>query len=152
MTIAQDSVDDELLSKPRRWNIRFIRQFMLVFGLLSSVFDFVTFGVLIWLLKADEATFRTCWFVESVISASLIVLVVRTRRVLWKSRPSRLLTGATIAVVGMALLLPLSPLGPLLALVVPPTSFLFALMGIVACYVITAEVAKKIFYRWMVFY
>ena len=80
MTIATDSVDEELLAQPRRWDIRSIRNFMLVFGTLSSVFDYLTFGALLLVLRADKEAFRTGWFLESVISASLIVLVVRSRQ------------------------------------------------------------------------
>ena len=87
MTIATDSVDPELVDQPRRWDIHFIRKFMIVFGLLSSVFDYLTFGVLHWLLQATPEQFRTGWFQESVISAALIVLVIRSRRPFYRSRP-----------------------------------------------------------------
>ncbi len=80
MTIATDSVDDEMMAEPRRWDIRSIRNFMLVFGTLSSVFDYLTFGALLLVLRADKESFRTGWFLESVISASLVVLVIRSRR------------------------------------------------------------------------
>lgn len=149
MTIARDRVDDELLLRPRRWNIGFIRRFMLVFGLLSSVFDYMTFGVLIWLLGAGETEFRTGWFAESVISASLVVLVVRTRRFIWNSMPSPLLLSATIAVIGITLYLPFSPLAPVLSLEPLPMNFMLALAGIVACYILSAELMKKVFYRWL---
>ena len=79
MNIASDNVDSEMLIQPRRWNIKFIRQFMLVFGMLSSVFDFLTFGALLWILHASQTQFRTGWFIESVVSASLIVLVFFAR-------------------------------------------------------------------------
>jgi Mg2+-importing ATPase len=149
MTIARDRVDGELLLKPRRWNIGFIRRFMLVFGLLSSVFDYLTFGVLIWLLGAGETEFRTGWFAESVISASLVVLVVRTRRSIWNSMPSPLLLGATIAVIGITLYLPFSPFAPVLSLEPLPMNFLIALTGIVVCYILSAELMKGVFYRWL---
>ncbi|MEX0586913.1 MAG: magnesium-translocating P-type ATPase, partial [Pirellulales bacterium] len=95
MTIATDRVDPEAVSQPRRWDIRFIRRFMIVFGLISSVFDFLTFAALLLILRADEALFRTGWFTESIISACLIVLVVRSRRPFFRSRPSRMLLLAT---------------------------------------------------------
>ena len=88
MTIASDNVDPEMVAVPRRWDIRFIRRFMLVFGLLSSVFDYATFGVLLLVLHASPAEFRTGWFIESVASASLVVLVIRTRRPLFRSAPA----------------------------------------------------------------
>lgn len=80
MTIARDRVDLELISSPRRWSIGFIRNFMLTFGLLSSLFDFITFGALLFLLQASVDQFRTGWFMESVISACCVVLIIRTRR------------------------------------------------------------------------
>jgi len=86
MTIATDSVDRELVEKPRRWNIQFIRNFMLTFGILSSVFDYLTFGVLLLILHASTDQFRTGWFIESVISASITVLVIRTRRPFFRSK------------------------------------------------------------------
>jgi Mg2+-importing ATPase len=91
MTIAGDSVDPELVSKPTRWSIGFIRKFMVVFGLVSSIFDYVTFGVLLFLLHANVGQFRTGWFIESVVSASMVVLIIRTRRPFFKSRPGRYL-------------------------------------------------------------
>ena len=151
MTIAGDRVDEELIDRPRRWNISFIRKFMLTFGLVSSIFDYLTFGVLLWFLDAGVEEFRTGWFVESVISASVIVLVVRSRRPFMRSKPSRGLLVATLAVVGLTLLLPYTVLRVPLGFVPLPPSFLAALLCIVAVYVMTAEVAKKIFYRRVVF-
>ncbi len=145
-TIATDNVDEEWIDKPRRWDISFIRNFMFVFGLVSSIFDYVTFGVLLWFLQATEEQFRTGWFVESVISASLIVLVIRTRRPFFQSRPGKQLLIATLAIVIVTLLLPVSPLAGLLEFTVLPVVFLPVLVGIVALYVATAEVAKRLFY------
>ena len=101
MTIATDRVDPEMVERPRRWDIGFIRRFMIVFGAVSSIFDFVTFGVLLLVLHANEAELRTGWFVESVVSSALIVLVVRTRRPFYRSRPGRPLPIATLVVVGV---------------------------------------------------
>jgi Mg2+-importing ATPase len=151
MTIAGDRVDEELIDRPRRWNIAFIRKFMLTFGLVSSIFDYITFGALLLFFQAGVEEFRTGWFVESVISASVIVLVVRTRRPFTRSRPSRGLLGATLAVVGLTLLLPYTPLrGPLGFVPLPPL-FLAALLCIVVGYVVAAEVAKKVFYRHVLY-
>jgi P-type Mg2+ transporter len=147
MTIAGDSVDAELTERPRRWDVRFIRNFMLVFGALSSVFDFLTFGVLLLILRADETLFRSGWFVESVVSATLVVLVVRTRRSFFRSRPSRLLGLASLAAVGATLWLPYSPLAELLGLRAVPGFTLAAILLIVAGYVASAEGVKFWFYR-----
>ena len=146
MTIAGDSVDPELVQAPRRWDIRFIRKFMLVFGILSSVFDCLTFGVLIW-LGATMEQFRTGWFIESVVSASLIVLVVRSRRPFFQSRPSKLLAVATGAVVLAAFLMPHFRLAPLLGFTPMPAKFYAIVAAIVLLYVIAAEIAKRVFYR-----
>jgi len=147
MTIATDSVDKELLDKPRRWNIGFIRNFMLTFGILSSAFDYLTFAVLLLVLHADTDVFRTGWFIESVVSASLVVLVIRSRGPFFKSRPSRYLLITTLAVAGLTLLIPFTPLGGLFGLTRPPISFLLFMVIIVALYIISAEVAKKVFYK-----
>src|SRR5512139_2200544 len=109
MTVATDNVDHELVQKPQRWNIKFIRNFMLTFGILSSIFDYATFGVL-QLLGSTAQQFRTGWFLESVVSASLIVLVVRTRKPFFMSRPSRPLAAATCLVAGGTIVLPYTPL------------------------------------------
>ncbi|HTZ41357.1 MAG TPA: magnesium-translocating P-type ATPase [Syntrophales bacterium] len=150
MTISTDSVDAELSGRPQRWDIRFIRNFMIVFGILSSVFDYLTFGVLLFILHATPELFRTGWFMESVISASLIVLVIRTRKPFFRSLPGRLLCTATLLVGAATLLLPFTPLGALFEFRPIPIEFI-ALMGvIIAFYVLAAEAAKRLFYARMV--
>jgi Mg2+-importing ATPase len=146
MTIATDRVDHELIDQPRRWDIAFIRRFMLTFGLVSSVFDYVTFGALLWILDASPEQFRTGWFVESVISASAIVLVIRTRRPFFASRPGRHLVLATLASGAVTLLIPFLPIAAPLGLTPMPLLFLFILAAILAGYVMTAEVVKRRFY------
>jgi Mg2+-importing ATPase len=146
MTIAGDNVDPELVQGPRRWDIKFIRKFMLVFGFLSSVFDCLTFAVLIW-FGATMEQFRTGWFIESVVSASLIVLVVRSRRPFFKSRPSKLLMIGTSAVVVAAFVMPRLRLAPLLGFTPMPAKFYAIVATIVLLYVFTAEMAKRVFYR-----
>ena len=147
MTIATDNVDSELVERPRRWDIKFIRNFMLTFGTVSSVFDYLTFGVLLFILHANTGQFRTGWFVESVISASVIVLVVRTRRPFFRSQPGRKLLIATLLVVGATLLFPFTPLGRAMGFSPLPLSILLLLGGIVMLYMIGAEIAKAAFYR-----
>jgi Mg2+-importing ATPase len=147
MTIATDSVDPEFVERPRRWDLRFIRCFMLFFGLLSSVFDFVTFGALLLVFHASVAQFRTGWFVESVISASAIVLVVRTRRPFFRSRPGRPLLAATLATTVVTLALPYSPLARLFHFEPLPAPFFLLIAAIVLLYVTGAEVLKRAFYR-----
>ncbi len=147
MTIATDQVDVEMVNRPRRWDIAFIRKFMFTFGLVSSVFDYLTFGVLLLLLHATPEQFRTGWFMESVVSAAIIVLVIRSRRPFYKSRPGNQLLVATLAVVMAALILPFTPLGRIFGFVTLPTSFLLILGLIMILYIFTSEVVKKAFYR-----
>ena len=147
MTIAGDSVDREMAEKPRRWDIRFIRNFMATFGLISSIFDYMTFGVLLFIFHATTDQFRTGWFIESVISATLIILVIRTRGPFLRSRPGKYLALAVFLVICATLFLPYSRLAHLFGFHPLPPSFLIALGVIVVLYVITAEVAKKIFYK-----
>src|SRR6185437_3939041 len=95
-TISTDNVDADWIEKPHRWNLGFIKKFMVVFGIISSVFDYLTFFVLLKILHAGMAEFRTGWFLESVISACCIVLIVRTIHSVFKSRPGRILLAANI--------------------------------------------------------
>jgi Mg2+-importing ATPase len=147
MAIATDSVDGELVREPRRWDIRFIRKFMVTFGLLSSFFDYLTFGALLWLLNARVEQFRTGWFMESVLSASLIVLVIRTRRSFFVSKPGKPLWIATLLVASGTVILPYLQVAPLFGFIRMPLEFLFVLAGILFLYIAAAETAKKIFYR-----
>lgn len=147
MTIASDNVDAEMVIQPRRWDIKFIRRFMLTFGLISSLFDYLTFAVLIFLVKANDVQFQTGWFVESVVSASLIVLVIRTRKPFLKSRPVSLLTLAVLIVAAIAVALPFSPLAALLGFQALPVWVLGIIACVVVLYIITVEWAKKLFYR-----
>jgi len=147
INIASDNVDSEMVMQPRRWNIRFIQQFMLTFGILSSFFDYLTFGALLILLHASETQFRTGWFMESVISASLIVLVIRSRRSLLKSRPGKYLFLATLLIVALTFILPFTPLAPLLGFSPLPGLFVLFIIAIVIIYIFTAELTKRIFYR-----
>jgi Mg2+-importing ATPase len=147
MTIAMDSVDRELVERPRRWNIQFIRNFMMTFGILSSVFDYLTFGALLFILHATKDQFRTGWFLESVISASVIVLVVRTRRSFFRSKPGRYLLMATLLIVVVTILFPSTPLGGLLGFQPLPMIILLVIGMIVVLYIIAAEMTKRSFYK-----
>jgi P-type Mg2+ transporter len=147
MTIASDNVDDVFVRQPHRWDIRFIRRFMLVFGPLSSVFDYLTFGLLFWLLRAGEVEFHTGWFVESVVSAALVVMVLRTRLPLGRSRPGRALLSVTAGMLLVTVLLPYTPLaGPLGFQPLPPL-YLLAIATIVIAYLAATELVKHWFYR-----
>ena len=147
MTIATDRVDDEMVDHPRRWDIKAIRKFMITFGLVSSVFDYLTFGLLLLVLRASEAQFRTGWFLESVISASMIVLVIRSRKPFFRSRPGKYLLIATLSIAVITLIFPFTPLGTLFGFT--PLSFITCLLIllIVVVYIVAAEITKNIFYR-----
>ncbi len=149
MTIAGDNVDDVLVERPHRWNIRFIRSFMMVFGPLSSLFDFATFALLLWFLKAGENSFHTGWFIESVLSAGIVVFAVRTRLPFLRSKPSRAMLGMTLLVGAITLALPYSPLAEVLGFTPLPLFSLLAMLGIVMLYFMSAEFAKLLFYRRM---
>jgi Mg2+-importing ATPase len=147
MTIATDRVDPEMVEQPRRWNLAFIRKFMVTFGVLSSVFDYLTFAVLLLILRATPDQFRTGWFLESVISASLVVLIIRTRRSLFKSKPGKALTWATLLIIAATLILPYTPLAILFNFHLLPSSFFLWIGGILFLYVFSAERVKNHFYR-----
>jgi P-type Mg2+ transporter len=147
MTIATDSVDNEMVNYPRRWNIKVIRQFMITFGIVSSAFDFLTFGALLLLLQATQVQFRTGWFLESVVSASLIVLVIRSRKPFYKSRPGKYLLRTTLSIVVVTLILPFTPVAEIFGFSPLPSSFLLLIGLIVLSYIVTAEMAKRVFYK-----
>jgi len=147
MAIATDRVDNASIAKPHRWDIRFIKRFMLIFGLLSSVFDYLTFAVLLFVLKANEKVFQTGWFLESVISATLIVLVVRTRLPFLKSLPGKYLSIATILIVVTVLALPFTPVAGLFGFSRLPLRFYGWMFLIIVAYIGSAEILKQWFYR-----
>lgn len=147
LTIATDAVDKEWIARPRRWDVGFIRRFMLVFGPLSSVFDYATFGVLLWIAGADQALFHTGWFVESVLSAGLVVFALRTRRSFLRSRPGRALLGMSLAVGLVTVLLPYSPFVSWLGFRSLPPELLGLIVLIVLVYFLSAELLKRWFYR-----
>ncbi|MCX6233961.1 MAG: magnesium-translocating P-type ATPase [Bacteroidetes bacterium] len=147
MTIATDSVDKEMIDYPRRWDIKAIRKFMITFGIVSSVFDYLTFGLLQLVLHATQVQFRTGWFLESVVSASLIVLVIRSRKSSFRSRPGKYLLIATLSIVAITLILPFTPLAGIFGFTPLPIPFLLLIGLIILFYIITAEMVKKVFYK-----
>ncbi|MEO8482472.1 MAG: magnesium-translocating P-type ATPase [Acidobacteriota bacterium] len=145
--IADDAVDSELVSQPPRWDMRFIARFMVVFGLLSSVFDAVTFVVLLRVFGAGVELFRTGWFVESLLTELCVALVVRTRRSVFSSRPGGLLLWSSVVMMVIAPVIPYLPYAERLGFVHLPAGLLAALALIVALYVVATELAKRLFYR-----
>lgn len=150
--LASDTVDETTIAKPKKWNIHAVERFMMVFGPISSFFDCMTFIVLLRILRATPALFQTGWFLESIITQTLIIFSIRTVIVpFFRSHPSRMFALGLCGVVLLAILIPLSPLAPLFSFVVPPVTFYFALVTIVIIYFILVESAKLWFYaRWEV--
>ena len=147
MTIAADTVDEEMIVQPRRWDIGFIRKFMVTFGLISSTFDYITFGVLLLLFHSATEQFRTGWFVESVISASIVVLIIRSRKPIFKSAPGKYLAIATFFTALAAIIIPYTPVSQLLGFTALPVHVLLGIAVIIVFYIIAAEAAKSIFYK-----
>jgi Mg2+-importing ATPase len=141
--LADDAVDPELIERPRRWDMRFIGRFMVQFGLLSSVFDLVTFGLLLGVFRAPPELFRTGWFVESLLTELVIALVVRTRRPFYRSRPGAVLLGSTLALIPLTLALPYWPPARVLGFVPLPGALVAMLAGITALYVAATELLKR---------
>lgn len=146
--IPTDNVDESYIKTPKKWDIEFIKKFILVFGPISSVFDIITFAILLFFFKADAALFQTAWFIESICTQTLIIFVIRTRIVpFYKSRPSRLLFASTLSIVAIACLLPFTVIGSIFGFVQPPVSFFAVLAGLVIGYLILVELTKKWFYN-----
>ncbi|PTE06982.1 magnesium-translocating P-type ATPase [Mesorhizobium helmanticense] len=146
LAIASDNVDPEQLRRPRRWDIGFVRRFMIGFGLVSSLFDFATFAFLLFLAHATAATFQTAWFVESLLTELAIVLIVRTHKAFWKSRPSPLLAWLTLAVAVVAIVIPYIPFAARFGFVPLPLPVLVGLVAITAAYLFASEVTKRWFF------
>jgi Mg2+-importing ATPase len=148
MTIPTDNVDAEQLQRPAHWDTSFIRRFMTRFGPISSIFDFATFGIMIWVFNAHAPLFRSGWFVESLATQSLVIFAIRTRRIpFFRSRPSAPLVAATIVGVTIGVLLPYSPLAHVLGFTALPPGFLAALVVMIPIYLLLVELGKRHFYR-----
>jgi P-type Mg2+ transporter len=146
--IPTDNVDESYISTPKKWDIEFIKKFILVFGPISSLFDFITFFVLLVIFSADASLFQTAWFMESICTQTLVIFVIRTRVVpFYTSRPSRLLAFSTVLVVAIACVLPFTVIGSLFGFVQPPLSFFAVLAGLVIGYIVIVELVKRWFYR-----
>ncbi len=145
--IATDSVDAAQLRRPQRWNVRLIRSYMIVFGALSSVFDLTTFAVLEWTFHARVAEFRSAWFLGSILTEVAVLFVLRTRRPFFRSKPSRWIVVASIAVAAVSVCLPYSALAKPLGLVAIPGPLLLTVVSIAVVYLLANELTKRIFWR-----
>jgi len=144
--LADDGVDSELVARPERWDIRFIGRFMVVFGLISSLFDVITFVTLRFVFHAGPELFRTTWFVESLLTELVVALIVRTRRPFFRSRPGRLLVATTTGVAGVAIALPFLPGVSALGFVPLTAPILASVLLIAAAYVAATELGKIWFF------
>ncbi len=147
LPIPMDNVDHAYLTHPRHWDTTFIRNFMWVVGPVSSVFDFLTFFILLKVFGAGEELFHTGWFIESIATQVLVIFVIRTRGNPFKSRPNIALTVTSLTVVVVAAALPFTPVAAQLGFVAPPPLFFMILPGMVLCYLVAVEFVKRYFYR-----
>ncbi len=147
MAVAADNVDEDELKVPQKWNLKQLKNFMIVFGLHSSVFDYLTFFLLYKLFKAGADIFHTAWFIESICTELLILFVVRTHKSLLKSAPGKLLIALSIAALCITVALPFMPFAKSLGFVVPPFLLLGIIVGILVLYVVTADMIKVLFFK-----
>jgi len=144
-----DHVDRDELLRPVHWDIKRIRRFMMILGPVSSIFDFVTFYVLIQMFGANQAKFHSGWFVESLLTQVLIVFAIRTRKLAIRSKPQAMVTVMALGVAAITIALPYTPLGGWFQLEpLPPLFFLFLAVTVV-CYFGLVEGVKIAFRKWI---
>jgi Mg2+-importing ATPase len=136
-----------MIESPRRWDVKFIRDSMLTFGSVSSLFDFLTFGILLWVFGASQQLFQTGWFIESMATQVLVIFLIRTRGKAYLSRPHSLLAVTSLTIVSVAAIIPFTPLGAWFGFVAPPAGLLVTIAILTAAYLIAVEVAKRWFFR-----
>jgi Mg2+-importing ATPase len=147
MAIPSDRVDPETVTGPAAWDIGFVRKFMMVFGPVSSIFDFATFFVMLVILNASHSEFRSGWFVESLATQTLVIFVIRTRRIPFlRSRPSRLMIALPISCATIGALLPFTPIASTLGFAALPLAFFLILLGMIVAYLVLVELVKARFY------
>jgi Mg2+-importing ATPase len=142
-----DRVDEEMIERPRKWDVKFIRDFMLTFGPVSSVFDFLTFGILLWLFGASAPLFQTGWFIESMATQVLVIFIIRTPGKAHLSRPHPALVATSLAVVAAAVFIPLAPVGAWFGFVTPPPALLVTVAILTVLYLTAVEMVKRWFFR-----
>ncbi len=149
ISVPSDNVDSALLHRPKRWQIAFIRQFMVIIGPISSIYDFLTFGVLLWVFHAstNAPLFHTGWFVESLATQTLVVFVIRTAGNPFKSRPSRRLLLSVSAVVAIAVVFPYTPVGSLVVFTPLPLWVVGGIAFVGVTYLLLVQAVKSWFYR-----
>jgi len=147
-TIPTDNVDPEYIEKPKRLDVSFIKKFMMFLGPISSIFDFLTFFIMLLVFNATEPLFQTAWFLESLSTQTFVIFAVRTGKTpFYKSKPSKLLIFSSISIVCLGLLMPFTPLGALFRFVEPPFAFFIVLAGLIGAYLVSVEIVKRWFYK-----
>ncbi|MFH1287640.1 MAG: magnesium-translocating P-type ATPase [bacterium] len=148
IAIPTDEVDDEYLMKPRQWDIEHIKKFMLFIGPISSIFDFITFGVMLFVFKSQMELFQTGWFIESLCTQTLVVYVIRTSKIPFlESKPSKFLMWTSILIITIGIIIPFSPLAKPFGFVRPPALYFGALFLIVVTYLFAVHFAKNWFIK-----
>ena len=148
VAIPSDEVDEEYLQKARPWNVNYIKKFMIVIGPISSIFDFITFGVLWFMFHASESLFHTGWFLESLCTQTLVIYIIRTgKKPFMESKPSQFLMFTSIYIVTIGLFIPFTPLGKYFGFVAPPLLYFPVLAGIVGSYLLLVQIVKKLFIK-----
>ena len=147
IAIPFDDVEEDMLARPHTWDMNFVRRFMLALGPVSSVFDFLTFFILLYFFQAGEALFHTGWFIESIATQVLVIFIIRTRGNPFANRPNAWLVVLSVSVVVIAAMLPFTSAGAYFGFVPPPPGFYLVLAGIVLAYLVIVQVAKRAFYQ-----
>jgi Mg2+-importing ATPase len=147
VNIATDNVDQEQVIVPRKWNIKFVRRFMVIFGITSSLMDFVTFFILLFIFSASVTQFRTAWFIESTLTELFIIFIIRTRKRFYKSRPSKNLLIYSILVAIFTIFFPYLPLNSFLGFTPLPFVYMIAIILITISYIFLTELVKFFFYK-----
>ena len=148
IAIPTDEVDKEYLRKPQPWDVKYIRRFMVIIGSISSIFDFVTYGVMLFIFHASAPLFHTGWFIESLCTQTLVIYVIRTSKLPFiESRPSKFLLFTSIFIVVAGIIIPFSPLAKPFGFVPPPSAYFFALFLIVITYLVLVQIVKQWFIK-----
>jgi Mg2+-importing ATPase len=147
LTIASDNVDQEQLNRPGKWNLKLIRNYMIIFGIHSSVFDVITFLILYYVLKVKESAFQTAWFVESILTELFILFIIRTHKNFFKSKPGKYLFILSFIGLVITLILPYLPIADKVGLSPLPLINMIIMLVIVALYILTADILKVWFFK-----
>lgn len=148
IALPSDEVDEEYLKRARPWNVNYIKKFMMIIGPVSSIFDFITFGVLWFIFRASEPLFHTGWFLESLCTQTLVIHIIRTGKIPFiESKPSQFLIFTSIYIVTIGLVIPFTPLGKYFGFVAPPPLYFLALIAIVVTYLFSVQAVKKLFIK-----